>query len=216
MPCTRLIWARLAVSDLCLDRPQVERSLVIDSTNFLREADLIERQSWPSFPTTGISCSSPLGLLIDKTAMRHHCLVRLPFSAVLNQSLFRSRMSRLLLPCVLLLAWINSSARADFNLTVLHTNDVHCRFEEANKYGSMCTEKEAAKGKCFGGYARLVHQLREIRQQEPNAIYLHGGDFFQGTIWYTIHKWKVVSHFTNFLNLTAMVIIFFYAFRSII
>lgn len=115
-------------------------------------------------------------------------------------------MLKLLLANVVLLVWAVGSVKADFNLTVLHTNDVHCRFDESNKYGSTCTAKDAAAGKCFGGYARIVQKLRELRQQNPNAIYLHGGDFFQGTLWYTIHKWKVVSHFTNFLNLTAMVI----------
>ena len=117
-------------------------------------------------------------------------------------------MSRLLLPgmLLLLLSWITSSARADFNLTVLHTNDIHCRFEQINKYGSACTEDDAAANKCFGGYARLVQIIRDIRKEQPNAIFLSGGDFFQGTIWYTIYKWKVVSYFTNFLNLTASVI----------
>ena len=92
------------------------------------------------------------------------------------------------------------------DVTILHTNDVHCRFEEANKYGGTCTDAEAAQGKCFGGYPRLVHQSRAIRQKEANTIFLNGGDFFQGTIWYSIHKWRVVSHFGNLLNLTAMVI----------
>ena len=115
-------------------------------------------------------------------------------------------MSRLsLLHAVALLGWIASVSGALFNLTILHTNDIHCRFEQADKYGSSCTDTEAAKGKCFGGYPRLAHQISQMRRNNPNTIYLHGGDFFQGTIWYTIHKWKVVSHFANLLNLTAMV-----------
>lgn len=73
-------------------------------------------------------------------------------------------------------------ASTAFNLTILHTNDVHCRFEEADKYGGTCTADDAEKGKCFGGYARLVHQAREIRRQHPNTIFLNGGDFFQGTM----------------------------------
>ncbi|XP_032791055.2 snake venom 5'-nucleotidase isoform X2 [Daphnia magna] len=91
-----------------------------------------------------------------------------------------------------------------FNLTILHINDIHCRFEEANKFGGTCTAQDSANGKCFGGYARLVHQARHIRTQHPNTIFLSAGDFFQGTIWYTIHKWKAVSRFGNMLNLTAM------------
>ena len=101
--------------------------------------------------------------------------------------------------------WSIVSPSVSFNLTILHTNDVHCRFEQANKYGGTCTDNDAAQGKCFGGYARMVHLSREIRNREPNSIFIHGGDYFQGTIWYTIHKWRVVSHFVNRLNLTAMV-----------
>ncbi|KAI9563179.1 hypothetical protein GHT06_010637 [Daphnia sinensis] len=95
-------------------------------------------------------------------------------------------------------------ASASFNLTILHTNDVHCRFEEANTLGGACKQRDSENGNCFGGYARLVHQSRKIREQHPDTIFLNGGDFFQGTIWYTIHKWKAVSHFGNLLNLTAM------------
>ena len=71
---------------------------------------------------------------------------------------------------------------ATFNLTIMHTNDIHCRFEEANKFGGTCTADEAAKCQCYGGYARLVTAGRQLREQNPNSIYLHGGDFFQGTM----------------------------------
>ena len=75
-----------------------------------------------------------------------------------------------------------SSASKLFNLTILHTNDIHCRFEEANKFGGLCSSDDASKGKCFGGYARLVTAIRQLRQSNPNTIYVHGGDFFQGTM----------------------------------
>lgn len=51
----------------------------------------------------------------------------------------------------------------------------------------------------------LSIQVEEIRREIPNVVYLSGGDYYQGTIWYTIYKWKVVSHFVNKLNHTAMV-----------
>ena len=75
-----------------------------------------------------------------------------------------------------------STVSAVFNLTIMHTNDIHCRFEEANKYGGTCTAEDAAKGKCYGGYARLVTASRQLREKNPNSIFLHGGDFFQGTM----------------------------------
>lgn len=82
----------------------------------------------------------------------------------------------------LVLAGLLSLSLAEFNLTILHTNDVHCRFEEANKFGGACTEQESQAGKCYGGYARIAYMAREIRQKNPNTVYLHGGDFFQGTM----------------------------------
>ena len=83
---------------------------------------------------------------------------------------------------VAVLAVMTTTVSCAFNLTIMHTNDVHCRFEEANKYGGSCTTEESAKGQCYGGYARLVTASRQLRQQNPNSIFLHGGDFFQGTM----------------------------------
>lgn len=84
---------------------------------------------------------------------------------------------------LMLAALVIHLASADlFNLTILHTNDVHCRFEEANKFGGACTQQESEAGKCYGGYARIAHMARELRNKHPNSVYLHAGDFFQGTM----------------------------------
>lgn len=80
-------------------------------------------------------------------------------------------------------SFVVKQASASFNLTILHTNDIHCRFEEANKLGGACKQRDSEDGNCFGGYARLVHQARKIREQHPDTIFLNGGDFFQGTMW---------------------------------
>lgn len=39
-----------------------------------------------------------------------------------------------------------------YNLTILHTNDVHARFDDASKYGGICTDKTGQT--CVGGVAR--------------------------------------------------------------
>ena len=41
-----------------------------------------------------------------------------------------------------------------YDLTILHTNDVHTRIEQTNKYGGSCSEDDANEGKCYGGVAR--------------------------------------------------------------
>ncbi len=72
-----------------------------------------------------------------------------------------------------------------------------------------------AKNDCYGGMARLVTAVRrekerarmEAGESENGAVFLYGGDFFQGNAWYSIFKWKVVAPFTNILNFTAMVLL---------
>ena len=41
-----------------------------------------------------------------------------------------------------------------FNLTILHTNDVHARFDEAQKYGGICTKSDRDNSNCVGGISR--------------------------------------------------------------
>lgn len=107
--------------------------------------------------------------------------------------------------CCWWMATGRASSSSHFNLTILHTNDIHSRFQETNVYSNRCNAQQAISGKCYGGFGRLVHQTQQIRQREPNSIYLDAGDLFQGTVWYSVHKWKVAAQFANLLNLTAMV-----------
>ena len=53
------------------------------------------------------------------------------------------------------------------------------RFEEISASGSQCRSKDKAKGKCYGGVARLKATVDAIKAKEPNVILLNGGDFFQ-------------------------------------
>ncbi|XP_054719341.1 LOW QUALITY PROTEIN: snake venom 5'-nucleotidase-like [Uloborus diversus] len=91
-----------------------------------------------------------------------------------------------------------------FNLTVLHTNDVHSHFIEFNAFGGRCTESLAKEKKCYGGFARQVTKMKEIRASEENVIFLNGGDFYQGTVWYTLHKWQVVADLVYKLQIDVM------------
>lgn len=77
------------------------------------------------------------------------------------------------------------------------------RFEETNESSTGCKTGE----KCIGGYARavtLIKQLMESRKH-TNPIYLNAGDNFQGTIWYSVGRWNVTSHFLNLLKADAIV-----------
>ncbi|XP_078585647.1 snake venom 5'-nucleotidase-like isoform X1 [Branchiostoma floridae x Branchiostoma japonicum] len=95
------------------------------------------------------------------------------------------------------------SARA-FELTVLHTNDVHSRIEEIDPTGGSCNAAEANAGECYGGMARMATKVKEMRHNDDNVLLLDGGDRFQGTPWFTEFDGLASSRFMNILQYNAM------------
>ncbi|CAB1340385.1 unnamed protein product [Coregonus sp. 'balchen'] len=86
-----------------------------------------------------------------------------------------------------------------WELTLLHTNDVHARVEEtSNSYGK-CT-----KPPCFAGVARRFTKIQEIRNREKNVMLLDAGDQFQGTVWFNVYKGAEAAYFMNKLGYDAM------------
>ncbi|MCA0856547.1 bifunctional metallophosphatase/5'-nucleotidase [Phaeobacter italicus] len=97
-------------------------------------------------------------------------------------------------------------AAAEYQLTILHTNDFHSRFEPISKYDSGCREGDNAEGKCFGGSARLVTALAEARARSNNSVLVDGGDQFQGSLYYTYYKGKVAAEMMNKLGYDGMTV----------
>ncbi|XP_023333826.1 5'-nucleotidase isoform X2 [Eurytemora carolleeae] len=87
-------------------------------------------------------------------------------------------------------------------LTLLHVNDIHSHFEEVNVNTGRCRGTEVDG--CYGGMSRMMTFIREVRTSDPDTILLNAGDYYQGTIWYTLFKYKPVVQFSNLLNYTAM------------
>lgn len=59
---------------------------------------------------------------------------------------------------LLVKALANPVVRNDnFQLTILHNNDMHARFVETDTYSNKCAEDAAINHKCFGGFARVSH-----------------------------------------------------------
>ena len=111
---------------------------------------------------------------------------------------------------IIFLLWCWSTDRVGgFNLTIMHTNDIHAKFEEFNKNLAVCSEEESIKGQCFGGMARHVTIVRDIRDSADNVLYLNAGDFFQGTLWYTYYKGLATAYFANKLGIDAAVSVLF-------
>lgn len=93
---------------------------------------------------------------------------------------------------------------ADFTMTVLHTNDVHGRFEEIRPDGTSCPKADAEKGLCVGGIARQKTLVDEVRKKGGNVLFLNTGDYYQGSLWYYLLGAKIVVEAVNYLKHDAM------------
>jgi 5'-nucleotidase / UDP-sugar diphosphatase len=105
-----------------------------------------------------------------------------------------------------MLALSSGMAQADFNLTILHTNDFHARFEPINKYDGPCATEENTAGECFGGTARLVNAIKDAKARTNNYILVDGGDQFQGSLFYTYYKGKMAAEMMNMLGYDGMTV----------
>jgi 5'-nucleotidase / UDP-sugar diphosphatase len=98
-----------------------------------------------------------------------------------------------------LCAGFSTAAQAEFTLNILHINDFHSRFDPITDTDSNCDAETDAAGECFGGIARLKTIIDDTRAQyaDGNSLLLSAGDNFQGSLYYTTYKSKVVSDFFN-------------------
>ena len=90
------------------------------------------------------------------------------------------------------------------HLTLLHVNDIHSHFEEVNVNTGTCKEEMKRRGECYGGMSRMAGYIKDVRKADPEALLLNAGDYYQGTMWYTIFKYEPVVEFSNLLNYTVM------------
>ncbi|XP_020284109.1 protein 5NUC-like [Pseudomyrmex gracilis] len=97
--------------------------------------------------------------------------------------------------------FMNPILREDdkFTLRIVHTNDMHARFEETSQLSTACTPQDSKAGKCYGGFARIATLVRQARSESPSTLFLNAGDTYQGTAWYNVYKWRAVSVFLNLL-----------------
>ncbi|XP_030054996.1 5'-nucleotidase isoform X2 [Microcaecilia unicolor] len=101
---------------------------------------------------------------------------------------------------LLLLFWFGSSVANGFELTLLHTNDVHARVDQTSVDSGRCASQED----CYGGVARRLSKIREVRAREPHVLLLDAGDQYQGTVWFNYYKGEEAVHFMNYLQYDAM------------
>ncbi|XP_015368350.1 PREDICTED: protein 5NUC-like [Diuraphis noxia] len=107
---------------------------------------------------------------------------------------------------VVLFLLLQSTVATHYRLLVLHTNDMHSRFDQIDATGAECVE---AGQPCYGGFARLktaVDQERRLADAgtADGALFLNAGDTFQGTAFYTLLKWRAVERMVRTLGIDVM------------
>ncbi len=92
---------------------------------------------------------------------------------------------------------------APFTLTILHVNDTHSKIEPTQVKLVMDIDPKLT-GKAvyaeLGGFPDLVSALNQLRASEKNAIFLHAGDMFQGTLYFTKYEGKADTDFWNLMR----------------
>ncbi|MFB2641982.1 bifunctional UDP-sugar hydrolase/5'-nucleotidase [Shewanella bicestrii] len=98
-----------------------------------------------------------------------------------------------------------------YTLSLAHINDTHSNFEPSRVQFSLNLGlKTLDITSHSGGYARLGYQISQARdraaQSQMPFLFLHGGDSFQGTLYFSHFKGKANAHLLNLLAPDAMVI----------
>ncbi|MFB2684757.1 bifunctional UDP-sugar hydrolase/5'-nucleotidase [Shewanella mangrovisoli] len=98
-----------------------------------------------------------------------------------------------------------------YTLSLAHINDTHSNFEPSRVQFSLNLGLKALDITSHsGGYARLGYQISQARdraaQSQMPFLFLHGGDSFQGTLYFSHFKGKANAHLLNLLAPDAMVI----------
>ncbi|KAM8953027.1 5'-nucleotidase [Pelodytes ibericus] len=99
-----------------------------------------------------------------------------------------------------LLCSLSYTLAANFQITLLHTNDVHARVEQTSRDSGKCGKPE----ECYAGVARRLTKINEIRNSHSHVLLLDAGDQYQGTIWFNYFKGEEAAFFMNYLQYDAM------------
>ena len=91
-----------------------------------------------------------------------------------------------------------------FDLTILHTNDLHAHLASFDTYGSLCDVTKETSDECQAGSARLAAAIAAERAKGGNILLLDAGDQFQGTLFFTKYKGMACAEMMQRLRYDAM------------
>ncbi|MGL5046724.1 MAG: bifunctional metallophosphatase/5'-nucleotidase, partial [Shewanella sp.] len=89
-----------------------------------------------------------------------------------------------------------------YTLSLAHINDTHSNFEPSRVQFSLnIGQQKLDMTSHSGGYARIGYHISKARQAAAQTdtpfIFLHGGDSFQGTLYFSHFKGKANAHLLN-------------------
>lgn len=128
-------------------------------------------------------------------------------SALLHFSIFKQgKRFFLLFLCVVLVACTRPAPAEHgeserFSLTIAHINDTHARLMPV-PLELTCDGIRATVS--VGGFPELAAKLRQVRAREKNVLFLHAGDVFQGTVFFTYYKGAADVALLNSMALDAL------------
>jgi 5'-nucleotidase len=89
-------------------------------------------------------------------------------------------------------------------LTILHVGDTHSKMEPTQVRLTLDIS-EGLRGKAVyveqGGFPNLMSAVELLRRRAPNVLFLHSGDMFQGTLYFTQFQGAADTEFWNLMKL---------------
>lgn len=95
------------------------------------------------------------------------------------------------------------------SLLLAHINDTHSYFEPSSLQLKLTIEQQTLQPYVSaGGFARISTRVNQLRQQAKESgkgfLFLHAGDCFQGTLYFSLFKGRANAELLNALNIDAM------------
>ncbi|MEK7391367.1 MAG: bifunctional metallophosphatase/5'-nucleotidase [Fibrobacterota bacterium] len=88
-----------------------------------------------------------------------------------------------------------------FRLTLVHVNDIHAHLDPSPVNLATTPPVQAM----VGGAARMATAFAQLRLVSSNVLYLHAGDEFSGTPWFSVYKGLADAAVMNRLRFDAFV-----------
>lgn len=95
------------------------------------------------------------------------------------------------------------------SLILAHINDTHSYFEPSSLQLTLNIEQQQLKPYVSaGGFARIATRTQQLRKEAQDRhlgfLFLHAGDCFQGTLYFSLFKGRANAELLNALNIDAM------------